>query len=128
MPNFRIAHSDFSYAKLPRLILEAVVGFKGSPEYQELVDDGCDDLPGVVLSAVRRAILRSLPEPTRSPLVETGFDFIENLARSSDDRLNTALVEEILELLDPADEASRMFISRLQPASRRLYDGLDGGE
>ena len=125
-PDFVVVQRDFAYDRIPQLV-QSVAGFGESPEWRELEQNDLDELPGVVLGALRRFLLRLSSEADVSPrgdLAESlsdGFDFIEKLAASDDSELKNAIVAEIFEPLEPGTEATRHFYRQLGTSAAELY-------
>jgi hypothetical protein len=123
---FVIVRPEFSYENIPKSAQQAVPGFSLSPEFQELLENDLEEFPGIVLGALRRFVLRLQVREGELSVEEGqslthGYEFIERLASSSDEKLRTALVEEIFEVLNPNAAVTRGFYERLGQTGRRLY-------
>ncbi len=121
MTDFELVRHHLRYDNLHKAIPENVVGFVDTPEYQNLVDTECDDLPGVVLGCLRRTILRLLKERPGAQLLDQAFHFVECLATADDARVRNAVVEEVFEILDPAEVLTQQFRARLGEGSKQLF-------
>ena len=119
-PDFVLVKRDFAYDRIPELV-EEVTGFRDSPEWRELEQNGLDELPGVVLGALRRFLLRLSEEGNCAESLSRGFEFIEKLAASDDSELQNAVVSEVFEVLEPGTSATRHFYEQLGDRATELY-------
>jgi hypothetical protein len=117
--NFVVVKNAIRYELLPSLLTDGHPGFATSPEYSGLVDDGAEDLPGVVLGRYGVYLIRLLEDD--SPDIPAAFELLEALSEA-DEEIATAVVEEILEVRDEGKDLLRKFRARLGPTCARLYD------
>jgi len=125
-PDFVLIQRDLSYERIPQLV-EHLVEFVGSQEWQELLQNDLDELPGVVLGALRRFLIRlsteaaTLSTASLAGNLSHGFEFIEKLVASEDTELQNAVVIEIFEPLEPGTNETRRFYEHLAVRSAELY-------
>lgn len=119
-PDFVLVKRDLRYGRIPELVKQ-VTGFRESEEWIELEQNDLDELPGVVLGALRRYLLRLAKEGKANSGLVGGFDFIERLAASDDSELRNAVVTEVFEPLEPGTDRTRGFRAQLGPCSSELY-------
>jgi hypothetical protein len=110
------------YNDLPRLLLADVPGFEQSPEFGLIAEHS--DLPGVVVAAVGRYLVRLEQEGRRAAepsAADAVYQVFERMATSEDPEIQNALVVEVFENLDGSRSITRRIVKRLGPSSQALY-------
>jgi len=110
------------YGDFPRLLLTDIPGFEQSPEFGLIAEHS--DLPGVVVSAVGRYLVRLEQEGRQAAersVVDAIYYEFERMATSRDPEVQNALVVEVFENLDRSRSITRRIVRKLGPSSQALY-------
>ena len=108
---------DRSGERLLELVVQKHPPFSQCPEYHGVFDDGNDDLPGVVLAAFGRYLVRIAA--SGSDRSSEAFETLEWLATSGDAEITNAVV---LEIRGETGDTLAAFVEGLRPESRQLWE------
>lgn len=95
--------------------------FERSAEYSAVVDEGMDDLPGVVLARFGRYLMR-LAVGGDELACQRAFGALETLLQQGDHRVEEAVTNEVLEVRWEDSARLRRFFARLGPQGKSLYE------
>lgn len=115
------------YDRLPAYLLDFVVGFGDSPEFETVAE--FRDLPGVICGALGRFLARlqrdgeaGVLDPAGREQLESAYRAVEAMASSEDPEVQNSLQVEIFEILSDGSSLWESIRANLLPASKALLD------
>ncbi len=115
------------YDRLPAYLLDSVVGFGDSPEFETVAE--FRDLPGVICGALGRYLSRlqreaeaGVLDPAGREQLESSYRGVETMASSEDPEVQNAVQVEIFEILSDGSALWETIRANLLPASKALLE------